>query len=226
MCKVTTYRTLARINLIFLLLLFLNMSTKLGFSEWPFRTLPDEDFVKVWCSRKELKEKLDGIFKGLLRRPAFQIYLVYGDFGAGKTHSIKHMLNKYREKAKLVTSELEYDVTIRTFTQLYQALMSRLNFEAISEWPNPPAKGSWHDFECFVKSVRSEDPEEQATAIRWFTGQEKSKRALGRIGIRSPTDSVDTTIRAFSNLARLAGINNSAVALFIDEFQRVDKLIK
>ena len=202
------------------------MNSKLGFSEWPFRTIPDEDFIKVWCGRKELKEKLDGIFRGLLRRPVFQIYLVYGDFGAGKTHTIKHMLNKYREKVKLATSELEYDVTIRTFTQLYQALMSRLNFEAILEWTNPPVKGSWHDFECFVKGIRSGDQEEQTTAIRWFTGEEKSKRALGGIGIRSPANSVDTTIRAFSHLTRLAGINNSAVVLFIDEFQHVDKLNK
>ena len=202
------------------------MSSKLGFSEWPFRTLPDEDFIKVWCGMKELQEKLDGIFRRILRRPMFQVYLVYGDFGAGKTHSIKHMLNKYREKAKLITSELEYDVTIRTFTQLYQALMSRLDFEAISEWSNPPAKGSWHDFESFVRGIKSEDQEEKTTAMRWFTGEEKSKRALSRIGIRSPANSVDTTIRAFSQLTRLAGKNNSAVTLFIDEFQHVDKLNK
>ena len=213
-------------NLIFSPLLFLAMSTKLGFSEWPFRTLPDEDFVRVWCGRNELKERLDGIFKGLFRRPMFQIYLVYGDFGAGKTHSIKHMLNKYRERAKLVASELEYDVTIRTFRQLHQALMSRLNFEVIQDWSNPPAKGSWHDFERFVAGVRSDDPEKQTIAMRWFTGEEKGKRALSSIGIRSPADNVDTAIRAFSHLTKLAGINNSAVVLFIDEFQHVDKLNK
>ena len=202
------------------------MSSKLGFSEWPFRTLPDEDFIRVWCGRKELQEKLDRIFRGILRRPMFQIYLVYGDFGAGKTHSIKHMLRKYRERAKLVTSELEYDVTIRTFTQLYQALMSRLDFEAILEWSNPPPKGSWHDFESFVRGIKSEDQEEKTTAMRWFTGEEKSKRALSRIGVRSPVNSVDTAIRAFSELTRLAGKNDSAVTLFIDEFQLVGKLNK
>lgn len=200
------------------------MNTKLGFSEWPFRTLPDEDFIRVWCGRNELKEEFDRIFKGLLRRPGFQIHLVYGDFGAGKTHSIRHMLNKYREKAKLVTSELEYDVTIRTFTQLHQAMMNRLNFEAILDWSKPLTKGSWHDFGCFARSVISDDPEEQATAIRWFTGEERGRRALSRIGIRSPTDSVDTAIRAFSHLTKFAGMNSSAVVLFIDEFQHVAKL--
>ena len=202
------------------------MNSKLGFSEWPFRTIPDEDFVRVWCGRKELKEKLDRVFRGMLQRPVFQIYLVYGDFGAGKTHSIKHMMRKYCEMNKLATSELEYDITIRTFTQLYQALMSRLEFEAILEWSKLPAKGSWHDFESFVRGIKSENQEEKTTAIRWFTGEEKSKRALSTIGIRSPLNSVDAEIRAFSELTKLAGKNNTAVILFIDEFQHVDKLNK
>jgi hypothetical protein len=75
-------------------LILLIMVSKLGFSEWPFHVLPDEDFVRIWCGRKELREKLDAIFSRLLTKPIFQIHLVYGDFGAGKTHSIKHMLNK------------------------------------------------------------------------------------------------------------------------------------
>ena len=33
------------------------------------------------------------------------------------------MLDKYREEAKLVTSELEYDGTIRTFAQMNEALL-------------------------------------------------------------------------------------------------------
>jgi Cdc6-like AAA superfamily ATPase len=202
------------------------MSSKLGFSDWPFRMIPDEDFIRVWCGRKELQQKLDKIFRGILQRPMFQIYLVYGDFGTGKTHSIEHMLNKYRVEAKLLTSELEYDVTIRTFTQLYQALTSRLDFETIVEWPNPPAKDFWHDFKSFVGAIKAKDEEERTIATRWFTGEEKSKKALNRIGIRSPVESVDATIRAFSQLTRLAGKNKSAVVLFIDEFQHIGKLNK
>ncbi len=200
------------------------MSSKLGFSEWPFRTIPDEEFVKIWCGRKELYERLDRIFNGIVRRPMFQIHLVYGDFGTGKTHSIKHMITKYREKVKLLTSELEYDITIRTFTQLYQALVSRLDFKTIIKWPNPPEKNFWHDFRSFVGAIKSKDEEEKTIATRWFTGEEKSKKALSRIGIRSPVDSVDTTIRAFSQLTKLAGRNRSAVVLFIDEFQHIGKL--
>lgn len=202
------------------------MSSRLGFSEWPFRTIPDEDFVKIWCGRKELYERLDKIFSGIVRRPMFQIHLVYGDFGTGKTHSIKHMIDKHHEKARLLTSELEFDVTIRTFTQLYQALMSRLDFETIIDWSSPPAKDSWHDFRSFVKAIRAKNEEERTIGTRWFTGEEKSKKALGRIDIRSPVDSVDAAIRAFSQLARLAGRNRSAIVLFIDEFQHIGKLNK
>ena len=202
------------------------MSPELGFSEWPFHVLPDEDFIRVWCGREELEKKLDTVFGGIIQKPNFQIYLVYGDFGAGKTHSIRHMLLKYREKARLLTSELEYDVTIRTFTQLYRALMSRLDFGAISGWSSPPSDGSWHDFISFFKAMKSDDQEATTTAMRWITGEERGKIALGKIGIRSPVDSVDTATRAFSELTKCAGRNRSALTLFIDEFQQVDKLDK
>jgi hypothetical protein len=201
-----------------------SMSSKLGFSEWPFHTLPDEDFIKVWCARKELQKKLDRIFTRLLQRPAFQICLLYGEFGAGKTHSIRHMLNKYREKAKLLTSELEYDVTIRTFTHLYQAITSRFDFDTISDWPNPPATGSWSDFDSFLKGMQLGDQDQKSTCMRWLTGEERSKRALSGVNIRSPITDIDTAVRAFSELTKLAGRNKSAVVLFIDEFQHVGKL--
>jgi Cdc6-like AAA superfamily ATPase len=201
------------------------MKHSLGFTEWPFHLLPDEDFVKVWCGRRELEKQLDTIFSGVVRRPNFQIYLVYGDFGSGKTHSIRHMLAKYREKDKLLTSELEYDATIRTFIQLYKALMSRLDFGAISSWPSPP-NSSWHDFLAFFKAMKSDDQEAATSAIRWLTGEEKGKKSLGTIGIRSPIDSLDTATRAFAELTKWAGKNKSAVTLFVDEFQQVDKLDK
>lgn len=84
----------------------------------------------MWYGRGELQRKLDSVFTRLVQKPGFRICLVYGDFGAGKTHGIRHMLNKYRESAKLLTSELEYDVSIRTFLQLYQSLVNRMPFSS------------------------------------------------------------------------------------------------
>jgi len=200
------------------------MSSKLGFSAWPFHTLPDEDFIKIWCGRKELQEKLDKVFVRLLQRSAFQICLLYGEFGSGKTHSIRYMLNKYHDKAKLLTSELEYDVTIRSFTHLYQALTSRFDLDTILEWPILPAKGCWSDFESFVNGVKSDNETYKSTSMRWLTGEERSRRALSDIGVRSPITDIDTAVRAFSELTKLAGKNKSAVVLFIDEFQHIAKL--
>jgi hypothetical protein len=200
------------------------MSSKLGFSAWPFHTLPDEDFVKVWCGRQELLKKLDKIFVRLVQKSGSQIYLLYGDFGAGKTHGIRHMLNKYRESAKLLTSELEYDVSIRTFTQLYQCLANRMDFTPIQNWPNIKSESKLRDFKSFYEYIKSADVEKQTLAIQWFAGQEKSKRALGEIGIRNPITDTDTAVRAFSELTKLAGKNHSAVVLFVDEFQHVAKL--
>jgi Cdc6-like AAA superfamily ATPase len=199
------------------------MCSKLGFSEWPFHTLPDEDFVKVWCGRRELQKKLDNVFTRLIQKPGFQICLIYGDFGAGKTHGIRHMLNKYSESAKLLTSELEYDVSIRTFIQLYQSLANRMDFSPIQNWQNVPSQTNLRDFNSFCKYMKSSDEEEQETAKQWFSGQEKSKRALNEIGIRNPITDTDTAVRAFSELTKLAGKNHSAVVLFIDEFQHVGK---
>jgi hypothetical protein len=185
--------------------------------------LPDEDFVKVWCGRRELQKKLDNLFTRIIEKPGFQICLVYGDFGTGKTHGIRHMLNKYRESAGLLTSELEYDSSIRTFTQLYQSLANRMNLSAIENWQNLPAQTGSRDFNSFCKCMKSSDEEKKATATQWFSGQEKSKRALNEIGIISPVTDTDTAVNVFSELTRLAGKNHSAVVLFIDEFQHVGK---
>jgi len=198
----------------------------LHLKEWPFHVVWHESLYPIIADRSQLNANIATLLRDLSRRPTSSMHLMWAWFGAGKTHSIKHMLNNYRAKVRLATAELEYDVTIRTFTQLYQALMSRLDFETISEWSNPPTKGSWHDFESFIGGIKSEDYEEKTTAVRWLTGEEKSKKALSRIGIRSPIRNVDTAIRAFSELTRLGGKNNSAVTLFIDEFQHVAKLNK
>ena len=200
------------------------MSSKLGFTEWPFHTLPDENFIRIWCDRKELQKKLDDVFSRLLQKPGFQICLIYGDFGAGKTHGIKHMLNKYHESANLLTAELEYDMTIRTFPQLYQSLVNRLDYTTISKWPASPSLSKFKDFDAFYKGIVSNDETKQALAIQWLAGQEKSKKALSELGVRNGITDTDTAVRAFSELTKLAGKNNSAVVLFIDEFQHIGKL--
>lgn len=201
-----------------------SMSSKLGFSEWPFRTLPDETFVKIWCGRQSLQKRLDNVFTRLVQKPSFQLYLVYGDFGAGKTHCIRHMLNKYRENANLLTAELEYDMTIRTFTQLYGSLINRMDFAPINNWSVPPSAPKVRDFRAFYGNLRSDDDTKQAIAVQWLAGQEKSKRTLGEIGVKNAITDTDTAVRAFSELTKLAGKNHSAVVLFIDEFQHVGKL--
>jgi Cdc6-like AAA superfamily ATPase len=199
------------------------MSAKLGFSEWPFHTLPDEEFVKVWCGRAELQKKLDNIFTRVIKKPGFQICLIYGDFGAGKTHGIKHMMNKYRESAKLITTELEYDGTIRTFIQLYQSLANRMDLSPIQNWQNLSAKPSSRDFDFFCQNLKSTEEDKQATAKQWFSGQEKSRKILNEVGIRNPIVDTDTAVHAFSELTKLAGKNSSAIVLFIDEFQHIAK---
>ena len=192
------------------------MRSKLGFSEWPFHTLPDENFIKIWCDRTELQKKLDNVFIRLTQKPGFQICLIYGDFGTGKTHGIKHMLNKYQESANLITSELEYDMSIRTFTQLYQSLTNRMDYTPINKWSVSPSAGlKLKDFDAFYKSLTSNDEAKQALAVQWFAGQEKSKRALNEIGIKNSITDIDTAVRAFSELTKLAGKNHSAVVLFI-----------
>ena len=200
------------------------MSSKIGFSEWPFHTLPDENFIKIWCDRTELQKKLDNIFVRLTQKPGCQICLIYGDFGAGKTHGIRHMLNKYQESANLLTSELEYDLSIRTFTQLYQSLTNRMNYDTISKWSISPSDVKLKDFKAFYENLTTDDETKQALALQWFAGQEKSKRTLNEIGIKNPITDTDTAVRAFSELTKLAGKNHSAVVLFIDEFQHIGKL--
>jgi Cdc6-like AAA superfamily ATPase len=200
------------------------MSSKLCFSEWPFHTLPDDEFVKVWCGRPILEKKLDDIFARLIQKPGFQIRLVYGDFGVGKTHCIRHMLNKYSQNAKLLTSELEYDVSIKTFSQLYRALVNRMDFIQIQDWSIPPSQCRMRDFEYFYKFMKSADEEKKAVASQWFAGQERGKKVLNGIGIKNPIIDTDTAVRAFSELTKLAGKNRSAVVLFIDEFQHIGKL--
>jgi Cdc6-like AAA superfamily ATPase/uncharacterized protein YozE (UPF0346 family) len=186
--------------------------------------LPDEDFVKIWCGRQDLYRELDSVFRRLIQKPGFQIRLIYGDFGAGKTHGIRHMLNKYRKSADLLTAELEYDITIRTFTQLYESLINRMDFAPMNNWSVPPSAPKVRDFGSFYKNLKSDDDVKQALAVQWLAGQEKSKRALGGIGIKNAITDTDTAVRAFSELTKLAGKNRSAVVLFIDEFQHVGKL--
>ncbi len=63
----------------------------LNLREWPFQVVPDDRFLGVWADRKDILNDVQMILNTLLRREQSTINILWAWFGAGKSHTLKHI---------------------------------------------------------------------------------------------------------------------------------------
>ena len=63
------------------------MYSHLKLKEWPFRTVPDENYCSFIADRTQFKKDIDVFMQDISIQTASSIYLMWAWYGAGKTHT-------------------------------------------------------------------------------------------------------------------------------------------
>lgn len=211
--------------------------------DWPFRLVPDESFYSFMADRAQLISDIRMLLRGRSRQPASSMHLLWAWFGAGKTHTLRHMEYLCRtEFTNIVPVYIEFPKSVRNFLDVYRAFIGRIDMGAVSSaylevFTNPEA-------DEFRKELRFDFPdlfnalmllyqgsqEQQDIVIRWLRTEYHQKRILKDVGVVRPIKSAGDAVEVMSWLIRLinwAGTlsgETRSVLWMIDEYQRIEQV--
>ena len=183
----------------------------LGLSEWPFQTTPDQNFYSFMADRSQVKEDLCNVLRSLSRRNASTIHLMWSWYGAGKTHTLRHMEHmSLTEYSSLFPVYTEMPRSLRNFCDLYRAFATALDFEiardAFLEVVTGRGKETMEKelrttsldmFNAFMVLCTGSD-RHQEVALRWLRGETLQLSEIRPLGIGKRIATPDDAIRAIS----------------------------
>ena len=215
----------------------------LGLSEWPFQTIPDRNFFTFMADRTQAKEDIATVLKSLSRRNSSTIHLLWSWFGAGKTHTLRHVEHLcLAEYPSLIPVYTEMPRSLRNFCDLYRSFAASLDYEL--------GRDTFLDI-LTARGGKTEEKELRTTSIDMFnafrmlcTGSDRQLEVVSRwlraepvqlneirpLGIGKRIITPDDAINAISWIVRLFGMSNhlssvggGRVVWMIDEFQQVSR---
>ena len=209
--------------------------------EWPFQTTPDQNFYTFMADRAQVKEDLAGILRSLSRRNASTIHLIWSWYGAGKTHTLRHMEYLCRnEYTGLMPVYTEMPKSLRNFCDMYRSFAAALDFDLVRdcflEVVTSPLKATMEkelrttslDMFNALSMLCSGTDRQQDVVLRWLRGETLPLGEIRPLGIGKRISTPEDGIRAVSWIVRLfnAGASLSEegtgrVIWMIDEFQLV-----
>jgi hypothetical protein len=212
---------------------------ELGLVDWPFGLVVDEVSSTIWANHKEVLEKLNHVLDSM-KFPASRIHLVWGWFGAGKSHSLLHLKYLALKRGNISTTYCTFPESCRSFLDLYRAFANgvleselvTLYSHVINELsinrskftsmicPNCP------DFEPFLYHLQSGIPENVSVSRSWFHADPVRLSYLQKLGITKRIEAEDYAVAVMESFVRLACKSGRVgrVLWMIDEFQRIDRL--
>ena len=211
--------------------------------DWPFRIVPDESFYSLMADRTQLASDIKSLLRNLSRQPCSSMHLLWAWFGAGKTHTLRHIEHLCKTKfTNIVPIYIEFPKSTRNFLDLYRAFITCIDIDAVND--------AYLEVVTHAEEVRIErelrfdfpdlfnalmllyqgNREQQDTAIRWLRTECREKRVLRNIGVLRPIQSAEDAVKVMSWLIRLifsgAALSGEVkrVLWMIDEYQRIEKL--
>jgi hypothetical protein len=217
----------------------------LHLTDWPFRIVPDEMSCSFMADRAQLSNEVRTLLMGLSRQPISSIHLMWAWFGAGKTHTLKHIeyLCK-KEFTGVVPVYTEFPKGIRNFLDIYKSFIVAIDKETIEMayyevFTNPikdkvseQLRYNFPDLFYALTFLYQGKPQEQDIALRWLRAECKERQTLKNIGILKPIQTAEDCTKVIEWLIKLINIGGTSsgtmqrVLWMIDEYQRVKNLRK
>lgn len=212
--------------------------------DWPFRIVPDESFYSFMADRTQLVSDIGILLRNLSRQPGSSMHLMWAWFGAGKTHSLRHIEYLCKIKsANIVPIYTEFPKATKNFLDIYRAFISRIDMDTVNNaylevFTSPEEEKiqrelrfGFPDLSNALMLLYQGNREQQDTVIRWLRTECREKRILrDKIGVLRPIESAEDTVKVISWLVRLIYSGGAPsgeirrVLWMIDEYQRIEKL--
>ena len=201
-------------------------------SDWPFQTVPDERFTKIWADRRAVLEDIYNILNNLSRRKPSTINLLWAWFGTGKSHTLKHMAHLCGVKFKnLLPVYTEYPKTVKSFLDLYIYFVSELGVDFILDIAEEILAGDKEQtFRRSLSSVSSDFvnalsllKDQRLLVRRWIMGDKIHRNVLSSYGITKRIETSDDAVKILSCIFKMIELSDrySRILWMIDEFQRI-----
>src|SRR5438105_2344997 len=209
-----------------------------GFREWPFRIVVDEKFAEVWADRGEVRRDLEKRMRRMKGLPHSTVQLIWADFGAGKSHSLRHIeancKNDLTGQLFAVYTEMpvEHEGLIGLYRQFANAIpqefLVTLAGAVLKTKVSSPRSLGGRDFMQALRLISSNDYASQALALEWIralprTPHLNSLRSAGMSGRIEDEARVVDVVAELVRMHRETSGRGSLVWL-VDEFQRTADL--
>ncbi len=213
----------------------------LHFESWPFGLVPDEYSVTFMADRRRVRAQLERLLADTLKRPS-AISLVWGWFGAGKSHSLKHFENMCKQKGGIVFSYTEFPKGDRrlSFFSLFQQFAHNLDWESIRIAHQEVAR-RYPGQRKFVQAIcptipifrtamytLCEGPSQQASdlAYQWLCAEKAPLNMLRKYGISKRIETDDDAINVFAALVKLGAASGryKRTVWVVDEFNNLEEM--
>src|SRR4051812_34370360 len=149
-----------------------------GWNEWPFRIVADAQFARVWADRNLLRHEIDRRLRRLRSVPHSTIQIMWADFGAGKSHTLRHLEAKCLddETQRLIPLYTEVAVGCEGLIDLYRSLINAVPPELLGElggfaqrgFKRAPTSSGARDFRHALRLLASEDSGARSLAQDWL----------------------------------------------------------
>jgi hypothetical protein len=189
----------------------------LGFHNWPFHTVPDIEFSRLWFDMDQTYSEVQKLARSLEIKPQSSINPIWGWFGMGKSHILMHLAGKWQDDASIIVPVyMEFPVETSSFLHLYsgfaKAFLSshrRLLVKMSEYCMNEFGLESFQSKICpqlrdFAMAMRLLAYGESVDTVeQWLTGSNVHLRSLRNVGLSSRIDDDNRAIFALASLAAL-----------------------
>jgi hypothetical protein len=211
-----------------------NYSAFFGFREWPFRIVVDDTFAKVWADREEVRRSIDTRMRRMVALPNSTVQLIWADFGAGKSHTLRHIESRcgHGSEESLVGVYTEVSVGLESLLGLYRSFAAALPSEVLeaagsavvsSGLAVPRAQGG-RDLWQALRLIRSGNFDAGAVGREWLAAPARlpHQNVLKANGISGRIEDEARLVEVIVELVRILRTVKPTAALvwLIDEFQR------
>jgi hypothetical protein len=210
--------------------------TRLKLKRWPFALVPSEGAVLVWADRQDLRNRVSRVMRALERNSAPTLHLLWADFGAGKTHTLRFIEQEATAgRFKGVTPIYSaLPKGCRYFLDIYRSVIRALGPRRLGDAYHLAAnkvdaqsvKEGWPDLWTAFKILAIGNDTQKTVAWNWVTATAGlSRRELMSVSLHARVGSTESAVSALDGVARLlSAASGKRVLLMIDEFQRVETL--
>jgi len=211
----------------------------LHLTDWPFYIVWDESLYPIMADRSRLNADIAALLRSLSLRPTSTIHLMWAWFGAGKTHTLRHIEYLCKNEFNNLTPiYMEFTRATRNFLDIYKSFISKIDLEVINnaylEVFTSPLKNDvqrelrfdFPDLSTGLKVLYMGTEQQQEIVIRWLRAECRELRTLRTVGVTRPIVTAEDALKTISWVIRLINLGSSTsgdtrVLWIIDEFQYI-----